>query len=303
MLLLAKIVIMRLIGTLTDKKQAERFVRFLGKEEIESEVRETQEKEYSVWVYKEDQLSKARDWFDKFVENPKEKSFDVSASLVSKKEKSSRSRYIDVRSEIFGANAAGNTATLVLLIASVVLTVLVEIPQFHWLRGALMYSRYSYPLFLEIKQGQIWRLVTPIFMHAGVIHLLFNMLWLHTLGGQIERIEGSRYLLAFVLLSAAAINTAQYLCSSGYFLGMSGVVYALFGFIWMNAKYEIRNRYEMNESTIQIMIIWLFVCLFLPNVANTSHFFGAGLGASYGFLRSGGFKAWLRRRNYRKKLK
>jgi GlpG protein len=90
----------------------------------------------------------------------------------------------------------------------------------------------SAPLFEKIKQGEIWRLVTPAFLHANLFHILFNVLWLMVLGNQIEsRIGVLRYLL-LIIISAAISNTAQYLMSGPNFLGLSGVICGMGGFIW-----------------------------------------------------------------------
>jgi GlpG protein len=158
--------------------------------------------------------------------------------------------------------------------------------------------------FSEILSGEVWRLVTPIFLHGNGLHLGFNMLWLYQLGRQIELFQGSRLLFLQVVLFAVICNTSQYLVSGPAFLGMSGVVYGLLGYIWMMARYDIKHRYELNSQTIMIMVIWMVICLvgIIPNVANTQHVMGFISGTLWGFFASGGIKQELRRRKFRSRL-
>ncbi|MCB1134811.1 MAG: rhomboid family intramembrane serine protease, partial [Chlamydiia bacterium] len=61
--------------------------------------------------------------------------------------------------------------------------------------------------FERIRQGEVWRFVTPVFLHAGLFHIFFNMLWLIALGSQMEiRIGAFRY-VAFIIVAAAVSNT------------------------------------------------------------------------------------------------
>ncbi len=68
------------------------------------------------------------------------------------------------------------------------------------------------PLWLnpqDVLHGQLWRLVTYMFVHAGVFHILFNMLALWMFGVELERMWGTRYFLKFYFITgiAAALTT------------------------------------------------------------------------------------------------
>jgi GlpG protein len=84
-----------------------------------------------------------------------------------------------------------------------------------------------------LQSGEWWRLWTPIFLHFGIIHVVFNSLWLWEFGRRIEVLQGHGRLLALVVLIALGSNVTQYLVSSSaLFGGMSGVVCGLVGYCW-----------------------------------------------------------------------
>src|SRR4029077_17402348 len=75
------------------------------------------------------------------------------------------------------------------------------------------------PSLPEIRHGQIWRLVTPMLIHFGALHILFNMLWLRDLGSMIEGRQSSWLLGLLVLVVAACSNLAQFYFSHWPSLG------------------------------------------------------------------------------------
>ena len=82
-----------------------------------------------------------------------------------------------------------------------------------------------------IINNEWWRLITPIFLHFSVAHLVFNCLWIYILGEKIENIDGSLIFIVLVIFSAIFSNSLQYFWSgSSLFGGLSGVIYGLIGF-------------------------------------------------------------------------
>src|SRR5207249_10387817 len=65
----------------------------------------------------------------------------------------------------------------------------------------------------EIRHGEVWRLITPIFIHAGAVHLIFNVYALFILGTMIEAREGWLRLGSLVVVIAALSNLGQYYMS------------------------------------------------------------------------------------------
>jgi GlpG protein len=179
--------------------------------------------------------------------------------------------------------------TLALIAASVLATLMVGMGD---ARNAMIPFLIASPGkgLSEIAAGEIWRLFTPMFLHFGVLHLLFNMMWLWDLGGAIEKRKGFLFLGAFVLIVSAASNLAQYwMTGSPFFGGMSGVVYGLLGYVWMQGRYNPRFGYALHQSTVVMMLGWFVLCWtgLLGPIANWAHTAGLVIGIAWGFIERG----------------
>lgn len=58
----------------------------------------------------------------------------------------------------------------------------------------------------KVLQGEVWRLLTAVFLHGGLWHLFLNMFVLHWAGGRLEEMRGSRELVLFYLIGGVAAN-------------------------------------------------------------------------------------------------
>ncbi|MDF1693977.1 MAG: rhomboid family intramembrane serine protease [Zhongshania sp.] len=138
-------------------------------------------------------------------------------------------------------------------------------------------------------KGQLWRLITPAFLHFGLMHIVFNSLWLWELGGMIERRQGAVRILGLVLLIAAGSNIAQAMTGVSLFGGMSGVIYGLLGYIVVWNRLRPATPFPLVNGVAVVMVVWLLVCmagftelLGLGAVANTAHLSGLVLGLILG---------------------
>ena len=150
------------------------------------------------------------------------------------------------------------------------------------------------------SSGELWRLVTPIFIHRDPIHLLFNLSWIVTLGAAVEAQFGPWRALALVIASAGFSNVLEYYVdielyapALGLFRfgggnpmggGMSGVVYALFGFVWGRQKGG-DPTYRLPQNTVFLMVGWLFLCMTgaLGPIGNAAHAGGLVFGLAVGW--------------------
>lgn len=149
-------------------------------------------------------------------------------------------------------------------------------------------------LFGKIRQGQFWRLFTPCLLHAGLLHILFNMAWLWILGRQMEERLGKLKMALMIVITGIVANVAQYLVGGPIFLGFSGVVVGMVGFIWMRQKIAPWEGYPLQRPTIIFILVFVVAMLVLEvismslqffrvteisaNIANTAHIVGGLVG-------------------------
>ena len=157
------------------------------------------------------------------------------------------------------------------------------------------------PLFEKIRQGQVWRIVTPIFLHADILHLFFNMLWVLIIGTQIEARLGTCKYIGFIVLIAIFSNTLQYIMCGPAFLGFSGVICGMVFFIRARQHVAPWEGYQMATATFHFIVFFIgilaglstltfilefFQKITLPiQIANTAHVSGAMIGWVLGRLK------------------
>ncbi len=156
-----------------------------------------------------------------------------------------------------------------------------------YLPQILDHSANDAPWFEKISKGEVWRLFTPALLHIELYHLAFNLFWLIVLGRLLEERMGAWKYLLITLIFGIGSNTAQYLMSGMFFLGYSGVVCGLFGFIYVNRK---SIPYPLPNSLFTATFIFIFGMAALEagsillrssysfSIANTAHISGLLLG-------------------------
>ncbi len=148
-----------------------------------------------------------------------------------------------------------------------------------------------------IMQGEVHRLITPIFLHfmigAFPIHLLFNMMWLWDQGGSLEKARSAWYLLVIVLITGLLSNFGQFYISylmndpnAQNFGGMSGVVYGLLGFNFIRRRFDPFFPMHVHPGLMQFMLLWLVLGFtgLLGNIANAAHLIGLLSGGLLGYI-------------------
>jgi GlpG protein len=143
--------------------------------------------------------------------------------------------------------------------------------------------------FASIRKGEVWRFITPMFMHGSTMHLAFNMMGVFFLGSVIERIQGSVF-LAILALATHVIGTIvqvmlpgaealpavlSELAGTPFAIGASGSLYGLFGYLWVRPSLDPDYPIQLDQTNVMIMLAWLVACIFVvKGIANGAHIGG-----------------------------
>ena len=135
---------------------------------------------------------------------------------------------------------------------------------------------------------QPWRLFTPMFLHFSFLHILFNAWWMIELGGLIEKKEKRWFYLLLITVSSLSTNLLQFIVEgSPLFGGLSGVVYALFGYLWISSKYNPMSGYWMRQDVVIWMLGWFVLGFtgYIGYIANYGHLGGLLAGIVFALVR------------------
>jgi GlpG protein len=292
---------MRLIGHLAEEKAARTFADYLYVQKIQSHLEFEKGTGWAVWVNEEDRLEEATLLLTAFQANPADPKYRAEAKSAAelraqteKDEAGYRKKVHDRRHLFRPLTAYGfGPLTFGFIVISFVVCILSRLGDDPRPIMGLFITDFTVngpfgPSLPEIMHGQVWRLVTPIFIHFGLLHIFFNLLWLRDLGSMIEGRQSSWLLAILVLVIAACSNLAQFWFGGPVFGGMSGVIYGLLGYIWMRGKFDPGSGLYLHPSTVTMMIIWFFACFtpIIPHVANAAHAVGLVMGLAWGYLSS-----------------
>ena len=135
-------------------------------------------------------------------------------------------------------------------------------------------------------QFDVWRYFSHALMHFSFLHILFNLLWWWYLGGAVEKRLGSGKLIVITLISALLSGYVQHKFSGPWFGGLSGVVYALMGYVWLRGERDPESGIFLQRGLITFALIWLIAGwfdLFGMAIANGAHVAGLAVGLAMAF--------------------
>ncbi|MEW9798043.1 rhomboid family intramembrane serine protease GlpG [Alteromonas sp. CYL-A6] len=262
---------------------------YLRSQHIEARVETDGEGTFTVTLARQEDVEKARIITEAFIADPGNEKYQQAAwqqgegVRLSKRSARGSTQWLE--------NARRAPFTALMFAACLIIYVLSVFGLFGTIAQHLMMQ----PLPVLLENHQWWRLIGPALIHFSILHIVFNLLWWSVLGAQVERTLGVSMLLILFVVSAVISNIAQSFFSApvgGYLLpfgGLSGVVYALMGFVWWLGWLKPNWGLSLNRSIVGFMLVWLvlgYADILWVNMANAAHTAGLITGCAMAALLS-----------------
>jgi rhomboid protease GluP len=131
-----------------------------------------------------------------------------------------------------------------------------------------------------ISDGEWWRLLTPMFLHGGIMHLLFNMFSLFIFGPELEKIAGKARFLTIYMLAGTFANIATFFLQAPEYtsLGASGAIFGILGAFGALVYYTKRILPQLRQIILPIIVISIVMTYIQPGINTTAHITGLVVG-------------------------
>lgn len=263
---------------LDNPRMAQAFIDYMASKNVTISQMPEGEGQFSLWLHDDQHLSVADAELKNFLQNPSASKYSAASWDMAESRTQKFSYHTPNLAQMIKSNAGPVTLSVM---AASILVYLLSVAGWQ----QVTFSWFHFPAFSG-QQWQVWRYVSHAILHFSVLHITFNLLWWWQLGGDIERRLGAARLAKILLFSALVSGSAQYWIEGANFGGLSGVVYALVGYIWVLSVRSPHAGVYMPKPILVFMLVWLvfgFVQPFMA-IANTAHLTG---------LLSGAVLAWF----------
>lgn len=149
-----------------------------------------------------------------------------------------------------------------------------------------MIINYFANYYINVKNGEIYRLLTACFVHANFLHIFFNMYALYYIGPMVEKYYGKLKYLLIYLGSGIMGSLFSVVLSNNVSIGASGAIFGLFGsMLYFGYKYRATLDGFVRSGIIPVLFINLILGFIVPNIDVYGHIGGltGGLLLSYIF--------------------
>lgn len=144
-----------------------------------------------------------------------------------------------------------------------------------------------YPI-MPYQQNDWWRYVSHTLVHLSFMHIVFNLMWWWLFGAEIERQCGTFKLVLIYFMGAIVSGMTQNYLTGPDFFGLSGVVYAVLGYVLMVDKFSPNHRFNLPAGFFSMLLIGIALGFATPlmgfQTGNAAHISGLLTGLVLGLF-------------------
>ncbi|KQB02448.1 rhomboid family intramembrane serine protease GlpG [Vibrio metoecus] len=274
---------MQLLTTLNNPRAAQAFIDYMAAHKIEIQMMPDASGQFCLWVLHDQDIESAQAELQAFLQNPYHEKYQAASWEIADQK---RPQFHYASPNLLSLiKAKAGVFTLLIMALCIIIFALQTFGA-----GEAIFSALHFPAQAS-QQWQVWRWVSHALLHFSVMHIAFNLLWWWQFGGDLEQRLGSVTLIKLFLVSAILSGAGQYWVEGANFGGLSGVVYALAGYLWIIGQRAPQLGLSLPRSLMGFMLIWLVLGYVQPfmAIANTAHLAG---------LISGVVLAWIDSKRY-----
>ncbi|MEH0835495.1 rhomboid family intramembrane serine protease GlpG [Pectobacterium cacticida] len=261
--------------TLSNPRVAQAFVDYMHTQQIHLEM-QRKGHDAELWLEDETQLGKVQEALAVFLQDPTHPRYQAASWQTGSMDTGIRyQRY----SYLQTLKQKAGPLTLSVMVVTIAVFILMQISGYGPVMAWLAFPAAG-------QQFELWRWFSHALLHFSLLHILFNLMWWWYLGGPVEKGLGSGKLLTITLVSALVSGWAQSWFSGADFGGLSGVVYALMGYVWLRGEREPDGILSMPRSLMVFALLWLVAGYFDilgMSIANAAHVAGLVTGLLMAF--------------------
>ncbi len=266
---------MLMITSFTNPRVAQAFVDYMATQGVILTIQ--QHTQTDVWLADESQASRVNAELARFLENPGDARYLAASWQAGHTGSGLRYQRFPFLATV---RERAGPFTLGLMAACILVFILMSVVGDQQI---MLLLAWPYDASVEFE---FWRYFTHALMHFSFLHILFNLLWWWYLGGAVEKRLGSGKLIVLTLISALLSGFIQHKFGGPWFGGLSGVVYALMGYVWLRGERDPHSGIYLQRGLMTFALIWIIAGwfdLFGMAIANGAHVAGLAVGLAMAF--------------------
>ncbi len=285
---------MRQLETFSAEAEARALADAMYADGIETTVSATREGAHALWVHDDARLDDARALLSLFRSSPNDPKFVESAKVAKARRRASEQKDREAEKRIARARrdterrSGMGMASLFFVLASVGVYAMAQVMDTSGLISAIAFvGPDATSTFDSIARGEVWRLVTPMFIPRNPLSLFFSSIFLLALGSAFEQRHPSRAMILLTLVSSAAANAfVAFMMGPGAAFSTNGVTAAIFAYLYVRHRIDPMSWDVPPYGTTFWIPLWFVVGIVIESYRPMTYMDLAGfvVGGIYAFF-------------------